>query len=258
VTDYDLPDDEFLDLPDSAGNPSRLSILRHERLMEELAAERAGTKLPIHLREDSRRKAEDARHHADFERLIAEIQERADLLLQEIDEYQERLERQRQEIERHALHLHDGRIAYLDGDDYRDEYGSVLTGRDRDEAERLNQDHPHASTWQEHETNARDIAKAEDLRQRAETARAGETTDSLDDLSDYEKQLHQEIASKAKEDTHDYDTDYNALSSAPAFNGAASPDAVAAPDEKKTETETAQFTISKKAPQPAGQGALKI
>jgi hypothetical protein len=65
--DYDLPDDKLLDQPDNAGNPSRLSILSHERLMDELAAERAGMKMPILLREDPSRKAEDARHHADFE-----------------------------------------------------------------------------------------------------------------------------------------------------------------------------------------------
>lgn len=256
AVDDEIHNDKLLDLPDDG--LSDRSILRHERLMAELAAERAGLAIPRMLAPDNdpRRKAEEARRHfADFERLMAELRDRCDHLLIHIEEYQAQLEKRRQDIERHALHLHDGRMAYVDGDHYRDEQGAILQGRDHDEAVALHADNPRASTWREHQVINQRILDAEAMRQKVEATRAGE--DPVDHLSDYEKKLTQ-MAANAAGTTPDYgDPDYMTLSSAPAFNEAASADASSAPIETQTDTETAS-TQMKNAPRPAGQGAPKL
>ena len=255
AVDDEIPNDKLLDVPDD-GRYDR-SILRHERLMAEIAAERAGLSIPRMLAPDNdpRRKAEEARRHfADFERLMAELRDRCDHLLIHIEEYQAQLEKRRQDIERHALHLNDGRMAYVDGDHYRDEQGAILQGRDHDEAAALHADNPHVSTWREHEVIQQRIANAEAMRQKVEATRAGE--DPVDHLSDYENDLKKQMADNAREATPDFgDPDYVSLSSAPAFNEAAAPDALSAPADKQVETDTAQI---KKVPRPSSQGTLKI
>jgi hypothetical protein len=254
AVDDEIPNDKLLDLPDDG--LSDRSILRHERLMAELAAERAGLAIPRMLAPDNdpRRKAEEARRHfADFERLTAELRDRCDHLLIHIEEYQAQLEKRRQDIERHALHLHDGRMAYVDGDHYRDEQGTILQGRDHDEAAALHADNPRASTWREHEVTNQRISDAEAMRQKVEATRAGE--DPVDHLSDYEKDLKKQMVDNAKDVTPDYgDSDYMSLSSAPAFNEAASPDALSMPAEKQVETDSAQI---RNAPRPSSQASPK-
>jgi hypothetical protein len=256
AVDDEISNNKLLDLPDDG--LSNRSILRHERLMAELAAERAGLAIPRMLAPDNdpRRKTEEARRHfADFERLMAELRDRCDHLLIHIEEYQAQLEKRRQDIERHALHLHDGRTAYIDGDHFRDEQGMILQGRDHDEAAALHADNPRVSTWREHEVISQRISDAEAMRQKVENARAGEEPA---DLSDYEKDIKQQITAAAKDPTPDYGSgDYMSLSSAPAFNDAADPDTALAPAEAQTETDTATAQM-KKAPRPVGQGAPKL
>lgn len=98
------------------------------------------------------------------------------------------------------------------------------------------------------------FSDAEAMRQKVEAARAGE--DPVDHLSDYEKDLKKQMAGNARDATPDCcDPDYMSLSSAPAFNDAASADASSAPVDKQVETDATQI---KNTPRPAGQGAPKL
>jgi hypothetical protein len=258
AVDNEISNDKLLDLPDDG--LSDRSVLRHERLMAEFAAERAGLAIPRMLAPDNdpRRKAEEVRRHfADFERFMAELRDRCDHLLLHIEEYQAQLEKRRQDIERYALHLHDGRMAYVDGDHYRDEQGTILQGRDNDEAASLHADSPRASTWREHEVINQNISDAEAMRQKVEAARAGEDPAAADHLCEYEKKLTQ-MAANATDATPEYgDADYMSLSSAPAFNEAASPEASSVPVETQAETETTSAQM-KTTPRPSSQGSLKL
>ena len=58
-----------------------------------------------------------------------------DALGTRIDAEQAHALKQKQEIEARAIKLHDGRHAYVDGNNFRDDNGVVLQGADRDEAE---------------------------------------------------------------------------------------------------------------------------
>jgi hypothetical protein len=80
---------------------------------------------------------------------MEEYKERSDRVLAQIEEQQHALLRRRQEIEDKALRLHDGRRIYIDGDQYRDEQGDILQGRDRDQAADQHRQCPDASTWRD-------------------------------------------------------------------------------------------------------------
>ena len=58
-----------------------------------------------------------------------------DHLLAQIEEQQRAIEKRRKVIDDNALKLHDGRRAYADGDQYRDDQGTVLQGGDNDKGE---------------------------------------------------------------------------------------------------------------------------
>ena len=168
------------------------------------------------------------------------------------------VEKRRKEIEDNALKLHDGRRVYVDGNQYRDEQGRVLEGRDRDEAAALHNEKPNASTWQDRQKTIEEADELERLKQkvlndRQEAERGGDVSAANERLSGYEKEFRNnlettrtDIAAKAPADlAASYSTDYMAaygdeytISTVPAFTKAA--DGQTAAEGKDTETENPQ------------------
>jgi hypothetical protein len=160
-TDDDMPEDEFLEMPEQAlpGDLSRIWAIRsnllHEREADELNRELAGDAparmiFPWTSTQEKRRLEEKRRREQlAYEEEMIENEQRYDRLLLRIDEEQARIDEQRREIEDNALRLRDGRRAYIDGDRYRDGEGRVLSGPDEAEAARQHEYHPDASTWAE-------------------------------------------------------------------------------------------------------------
>ncbi len=158
-----LPEGELLTLPDGAIPPgwlteffTRRAALIHQQDSNELALELSGDS-SLHLmifrdmdpKEKRRRKEEEDRRRLLAEQELLEYRDRSDRLLARIEQQQIVVEKHRKEIEDNALKLHDGRRVYVDGNQYRDEQGRVLEGRDRDEAAALRNQKPDASTWQD-------------------------------------------------------------------------------------------------------------
>jgi hypothetical protein len=160
-TDDDMPEDEFLEMPEQAlpGDLSRLWAIRsnllHQREADELSRELAGD-APARMifpwtDPHERRRIEEKRRREQlaYEEEMIENEQRRDRLLRRIDEEQAEIDERRREIENNALRLRDGRRAYIDGDRYRDGEGRVLTGADEAEAARQHEYRPDASTWAE-------------------------------------------------------------------------------------------------------------
>ena len=191
--------------------------------------------------------------------------DRSDRLLARIDEHERVIAKRRQEIEDNALKLHDGRRVYIDGNQYRDENGNILSGSARDEAAELHRGNPQASTWQEKKDIDDRYAEAERLRQkvladREAAGRGGDITAANDKLTADEKEFTAQVEARAAQAPTDYMAAYGddyLLSTVPAFTKAAS--ASRETTEQPTDTETESTTAdAKKAPQPFGQGALKL
>jgi hypothetical protein len=282
-----LPEGELLTLPDGAIPQGWLSefftrraALIHQRDGNELALELSGDST-LHLmifrdmdpREKRRRKDEEDRRRLMAEQDLQEYRERSDRLLVRIEQQQIAVEKRRKEIEDNALKLHDGRRVYVDGNQFRDEQGRVLEGRDRDEAAEFHSHNPNASTWQDRQKT---IAEADELARlkqkvlsdRQEAERGGDVKAANERLSGYEKDFQNdlettrtEIAAKAPADlAASYSTDYMAaygdeytISTVPAFTKAA--DGQKAADRKDTETDDPR---TQNAPRPVGQIAPKI
>lgn len=274
--DDNLTDDQLLEMPTQAltGDLSRLWATRaaaiHNREFNELVAELTGASnshLMIFRDQDPRVKRQ--REEEASRRAAQEIQdyfERSDRLLARIDEQERVLAKRRQEIEDNALKLHDGRHVYVDGSNYRDENGNLLTGIERDEAAALHRGNPQASTWQQKKDIDDRYAEAERLRQkvlqdRDEAARGGDIHAANDKLTTDEKEFTAKVEARAAQAPTDYgSSDYIAaygddyqMSTVPAFTKAAKQ--TSQQIDKQTETESAQTKI---APQPTGQGALKL
>jgi hypothetical protein len=282
-----LPEGELLTLPDGAIPPGWLTefftrraaaIYQHDG--NELALELSGDS-SLHLmifrdmdpREKRRRKEEEDRRRLLAEQELQEYRERSDRLLVRIEQEQIAVEKHRKEIEDNALKLLDGRRVYVDGNQYRDEQGRVLEGRDRDEAAALHNQKPNASTWQDRQKTIEEADELARLKQkvlndRQEAERGGDVSAANDRLSGYEKEFQNdlqttrtEIAAKAPADlAASYSADYMAaygdeytISTVPAFTKAA--DGQKAPDRKDTETDDPQ---TQNAPRPVGQIAPKI
>jgi hypothetical protein len=282
-----LPEGELLTLPDGAIPPGWLSeffarraALIHQQDSNELALELSGDS-SLHLmifrdmdpKEKLRRKEEEDRRRLLAEAELQEYRDRSDRLLARIEEEQLVVEKHRKEIEDNALKLHDGRRVYVDGNQYRDEQGRVLEGRDRDEAAALHNQKPNASTWQDRQKIIEQADELDRLRQkvlndRQEAERGGDVSAANDRLSGYEKEFQNnletkptDIAAKAPTDlAASYSADYMAaygdeytISTVPAFTKAADGQAVV--DRKNTETENPQ---TQNAPRPGGQIAPKV
>ena len=278
-----MPEAELLALPGEAIPSGRLTAfftrraaLLHQQELDELALERSGNSTRHFIifpdmdpQERRRREEEEQRRALQAEREMLEYQERADRLLAKIEEQQRYLIKRRQEIEDRALRLHDGRRVYVDGDQYRDEQGNILQGRDRDEAAGEHRLHPEASTWRDKQDIDDQFAEAEKLKQkvlkdRAAVERGGGVQEAGGRLSGYEKELAARIEAKAAQPAADYGSaDYRAelggdwkISTVPAFTEAAhiaSPETSDQPSDRDGETEE-----TKKNPLPSGQCGLKL
>src|SRR5579862_4040377 len=141
--DDDLTDDQLLGMPTQAvpGDLSRLWAKRanviYNRELNELVAELSGASsshrmiFPDQDPVAKRQREEEAARRAAQE--MQDYMDRSNRLLARIDEQEHVLAKRRQEIEDKALRLHDGRRVYVDGSNYRDENGNLLTGIDRAE-----------------------------------------------------------------------------------------------------------------------------
>jgi hypothetical protein len=210
------------------------------------------------------REEEERRRARLAEQEMLAYQERSDRLLAQIVDQQRAIAKRRQEIEDNAIRLHDGRKAFVDGGEYRDEQGRVLTGADRDEAAGQHKLHPEASTWADRQKAIDDAEAAKRLKDKILQDRdsgGGTTAEKTQRLSGYEQEFQQQIEARAAQPVADYGGgDYMAelggeyqLSTVPAFTRAAQQ-----PGEQmdeRTESETAE---TKNAPRPTGQGALKL
>src|ERR1039458_6117373 len=156
--DDNLTDDQLLEMPTEAlpGDLSRLWTVRaaaiHNREFNELVDELTGASsrhLMIFADRDpivKRQREIDAARRAAQE--MQDYFERSDRLLARIDEQERVIAKRRQEIEDNALKLHDGRRVYVDGNQYRDENGNILSGNARDEAAELHRSEEHTSELQ--------------------------------------------------------------------------------------------------------------
>ena len=282
-----LQEGELLTLPDGAIAPgslteffTRRAALIQQQESNELSLELSGDS-SLHLmifrdmdpKEKRRRKDEEDRRRLLAEQELQEYRERSDRLLARIEQGQLVVEKHRKEIEDNALKLRDGRRVYVDGNQYRDEQGRVLTGTDRDEAAALHNQNPNASTWQDRQKTIEEADELARLKQkvlndRQEAERGGDVSAATDRLSGYEQEFQNdlettrtEIAAKAPADVAaSYSTDYMAaygdeytISTVPAFTKAA--DGETPVDRKDSETDSPQ---TQNAPRPAGQPAPKI
>lgn len=278
--DDNLTDDQLLEMPTMTlpGDLSHLWARRantlHEREFNELVAELTGASsrhLMIFADQDpiaKRRRGEEAARRAAQE--MQEYLNRSDRLLARIDEQERVIAKRRQEIEDNALKLHDGRRVYVDGNQYRDENGAILSGSVRDEADELHRGNPQASTWQQKKDIDDRYAAEERLRQkvlqdRDGAERGGDISAANDKLTAEEKEFAAQVEAKAHRAPTDYgSSDYMAdygdefqISTVPAFTKAASVTRETTDQASDTETESATAG-AKKAPQPFGQGALKL
>src|SRR5258708_34295049 len=182
-----LPEGELLTLPAGAIPQgwlteffARRAALIHQQDSNELALELSGDS-SLHLmifrdmdpKEKLRRKEEEDRRRLLAEAELQGYRERSDRLLPRIEQDQRVIEKRRKEIEDNALKLHDGRRVYVDGNQYRDEQGRVLEGRDRDEAAEQYRQHPDAPTWQERQKTIDEAGELERLNQKVLKAGAG-------------------------------------------------------------------------------------
>ena len=278
-----IPDGELLALPEGSIPQGWLSeffgrraALIHQQDTDELALELSGDSTR-HLmifpgmdpKEKRRREEEASRRALLAAQEMQDYEDRSGRLLARIDEQERVIAKRRQEIEDNALKLHDGRRVYVDGTQYRDENGNILTGSARDEAAGLNRGNPNASTWQEKKDIDDRYAEAERLRQkvlqdRDAAERGGDISAANDQLTADEKEFTQQVEARATQQPTDYgSSDYLAaygddyqISSVPAFTEAASVKRGTIGQASDTDTESTTADV-KRAPQPTGQGALK-
>jgi hypothetical protein len=278
-----LPDAELLAMPGGSIPPGwlteffgRKAALIHQQDTDELALELSGGSTR-HLmifpgtdpKEKQRREEEDRRRAWLATQQLLEYTERSDRLLARIDEQERVIQKRRKEIEDNAIRLHDGRRVYVDGNQYRDENGSILQGPDRDEAAALRSGNPQASTWQQKtEIDDRyqelERLKQKVLQDRQDAERGGDISGANDKLSTDEKEFAAEVETRVEQGPTNYGSaDYMAAygdglqpSTVPAFTMAAQ-GALQGEGATRTETETVS-TDNKKTPQPAGQGAPKL
>lgn len=161
-----LTDDELLDVPLGNLTPGELarSFKAHaakEQKVEEIEAGRGPHLFDRQSEQDRKQEEQEALHHRE-EIVLAQLAEREAVLREEAERMDER-----------AIKLHDGRRAYVDGEDYRDAEGHKLTGADRAQAEVLHVSQPHATTWQQQQEFTKAWAENQTLRRNIEAAQAG-------------------------------------------------------------------------------------
>jgi hypothetical protein len=219
-----MPEAELLALPGGAIQPgwlseffARRSAIVHQHDFDELNLERAGDSGRRSMlfpgqdpNEKRRREEEQQRALVAYEQSMADIRQHSDRLLAQIEVRQQKIEKQRQEIEDRAIKLHDGRRVFVDGNSYRDEQGRVLTGDDAREADDAHRDKPNASTWQERQKNIDEAAEEERLRQqvlkeRQDAERSGQGL-SAEEMNRQRKETEQRMTGYEKEFSEKVDT----------------------------------------------------
>jgi hypothetical protein len=289
-TDNDMPEDEFLEMPEQAvpGDLSRLWAIRsnllHQREADELNHELAGD-APARMifpwtNPQEKRRIEEKRRREQlaYEEEMIENEQRTERLLLRIDEEQAKIDERRREIENNALRLRDGRRAYIDGDRYRDGAGRVLTGADEAEAARQHDYHPDASTWadkQEIDRRADENQKLKDKILKDREEGQGTSEQAAQRLDGYEKEFAEKVQARQEamdvaaiggnntQPVTDYGTtdymnafgdDYQ-ISAVPAFTAAAS-NVSSEPIRKLNDDDSGTQTAEIKKPQqPFEQGA---
>lgn len=282
-----LPETELLALPGQAIPAGRLTafftrraeLLRlHE--LDVMMLERSGNSVRHFLtfadtdpRLRQRREEYERRRAWLTEQEILQHRQRTDRLLAQIEDQQRAVENRRKEIDDNAIRLRDGRRAYVDGDQYRDEQGRLLQGSDRDEAAAEHRLHPEASTWeqkQEIERRAEELRRLHDNVLKNRESGEGTPEEKRQLLSGYEKEFADKVAVRQAEmgtsaaspgAVPDYGSaDYMAelggeyqVSTVPAFTSAAGGGVQTVIAERKdTEDETPQTSNTPRA------GALKL
>jgi hypothetical protein len=285
MSDDDLTDDELLNLPGDEIPSGRLAEffsrragIVQQRQLGERIAELSGNSLHHFLLSPDRDPREKHRREEAERRWLAEmrdIRDREDRLLARIDEQQRIVEKRWQEIQDNALHLHDGRRAYVDGNGYRDEQGRALNGADYDEANRLHEQNPNASTWDQRQKIQDQLDEAERLRQRVlkeqqEAQRDGQgvSADELERrrkdaeqrMTGYEQEFHDRIESTqaALAAKPDIASAYDAVMLDDYAGPAGGEGKTAAPDFTRAVAGPAEMGPAQRSVQPSGQGAPKI
>ena len=279
--DGDIPEDKLLETPESSvpGDLSRLWSVRadllHQQEIEEINRELAGD-APPHLIfawssvvEKRRIEEKRRREQLAYEHEMLEITDHQIRLLHEIEHEQVRLAERRKEIEDNALRLHDGRRVYVDGDRFRDEQGTFLTGTDEAEAARQHEYRPDASTWAQKQEIERREKDAQDLKDKIEQDRAsgqGTPQESAQRLDGYEKEFATKVQERADQPVTDYGSadymsalgDDTQISAVPAFTTAASPVSRETIRQLTDDDTGAQTADMKKPAQPFGGGGMKL
>lgn len=212
-TEDDLDEADVLALPGEAFPPGRLTeffvrraALLHQNELDELALERSGNSTRHFLifpgmdPKERQRREEEARRRAWLaEQEMLEYAQRTDRLLAQIEDQQRVVEKRRKEIEDNAIRLHDGRRVFVDGDQYRDEQGRLVEGRDRDEAAALHRQKPDASTWEqkrEIDRRAEELKRLKDKVLKNRESGEGTPEEKQQTLSGYEKEFADKIAAR--------------------------------------------------------------
>lgn len=283
-----LPEAELLALPGEAIPPGRLTAffvrraaLLHQHELDELAFERSGNSNRHFLifpdtdpKQRQRREDEERRRAWLAGQELLAYRQRTDRLLAQIEDQQRVVEKRRKEIEDNAIRLHDGRRVYADGDQYRDEHGRFLEGRDRDEAAALHREKPDASTWeqkQEIDRRAEELKRLKDKVIKDRESGEGTPAEKQQRMSGYEREFADKIAARqeamqaAATGHNDPATDYGSadymaelggeytISTVPAFARAAQGgDQTQTAERKDTDNETPQTQNTPRA------GTLKL
>jgi hypothetical protein len=259
----------LLSLPETAvgGDIWKFWAQRAEKIQEdniaELALERAGDSsrhLMIMPEDDpnEKQKRDDRKRREEVEQQHRASRERQDRLLAQIEEQQFAVEQRRREIEDNAVRLRDGRRVYVDGNRFRDEEGSVLSGAYEAEAALQREHRPRASTWEQKQENVRQDEQLRALKEKILNDRAEGigVDEAATRLTGYEKEFAEKAAQSTAQapveySSADYRADYDVPSSVPPFTQAAA-DLVEPPKRQETE-----MTDTKPTPRPMGPNTFK-
>lgn len=207
-----IPEGQLLALPGEAIPAGRLTafftrkaaLLRQQDL-DELAFERSGNSTRHFMlfpdqdpKIRQQREDEERRRAWLAEQEMLEYAERSNRLLAEIDYQQRAIEKRRKEIEDNAIRLRDGHRVYVDGDQYRDESGAVLKGRDRDEAAGQHLLNPDASTWEQKQDIDRQAEEMKRLREKVlnDQNGGGTTAEKQERLQGYEQEFAEKVTAR--------------------------------------------------------------
>jgi len=154
-----LSEPELLSMPEDNLPASQLPELlqrREDALQKKRALDASGdeTRLNSQNRTKEQTETEDEQRYQmeaeAYQAAMRDIYDREDILLKEVDDQEQREQQQLADIDRRALRLSDGRLAYVGTNGaYVDQQGHVLQGKDAADAQAQNRLHPDAATWAE-------------------------------------------------------------------------------------------------------------